>query len=114
MPLQRLSAAFTAPVTETRQLILTKQSDGPRTAQVRHLGKDGQTNPLTVKWQDSYNGSDWTDISGTAEVIDAGTPQAWVLTSNKPYVALAVYGDVDYVVEVGRSDPDVSPLTVAM
>lgn len=109
MSFQRYSRTLVLPVVEDRVLILNKQADAPRSLQFRHLGKDGQTNPATIKMQESQDGVNWDDIAGTAQVVDAGNGTSLLITSNKPYVALAGYGNVDVEVEVNRSDPD-SPL----
>ena len=100
---------ITLPVAEGRVLVLNKQAAAPRTAQFRHLGKTGQTSPATVKWQESDDGVNYTDIAGTAQVIDAGQATAWLLSSTKSFVALVGYGNIDIEIDVGRSDPD-SPL----
>jgi hypothetical protein len=98
--------AFTLPIVEARVLILNKQPDSPRSVHFRHLGKTGETNPATAKWQESQDGTNWDDIAGTAQVIDQGAGTSWLLTSTKPYVALAAFGNVEVEVEVNRSDPD--------
>jgi hypothetical protein len=96
----------TLPITEERVLVLNKQPDAPRAVLFRHLGKTGETNPATAKWQESQDGTNWDDIAGTAQVVSAGAATSWLLTSSKPYVALAAFGNVDIEVEVNRSDPD--------
>ena len=106
MSFQRYSRTLTLPIIEGRVLVLNKQSDAPRSLQVRHLGKAGQTNPATIKMQESQDAVNWNDIGGTGQVIDAGNGTSLLITSNKPYVALAGYGNVDIEVEVNRSDPD--------
>jgi hypothetical protein len=106
---------ITLPVTEARVLILNKQPDGPRSALLRHLGKPSETNPATVKWQESQDGTNWDDIAGTAQVVSAGAPASWLLTSTKPFVALAAFGNIDVEVQLDRSDPDQAlPETVSL
>lgn len=98
--------SLTLPITEDRVLILNRQADTPRTIRLRHQGKPGQTNPATVKWQESNDNANWNDIAGTAQVVDTGQGTSWIITSTKSYVALAGYGNVDVEVSVSRSDPD--------
>lgn len=115
MSFQKFTRNLTLPVTEERVLIMNKQSDAPRAVQVRHLGKSGETTPATLKFQESQDGTNWYDISGTTVVVDSGSGTSWLVTSNKPYVALAGYGNVDIEVAVDRSDPDTSlPQTINM
>jgi hypothetical protein len=97
---------ITLPVSEDRVLILNRQADSPRSVHLRHLGKSGQTGPATVKWQESQDNVNWNDIAGTSQIVDAGQGTAWLITSTKPYVALAGYGNVDVEVDVNRTDPD--------
>lgn len=106
MAFQKYSRVISLPITESRVLVLNRQASSPRAVLLRHLGKAGQTNPATVKWQESQDGVNWQDISGTAQVVDAGNGTTWVLQSTAPYVALAAYGNIDVEVEVNRSDPD--------
>ena len=106
MSFQGMTREFTLPITESRVLVLQKQADGARAVLMRHLGKSEQTSPATVKFQESQDGSQWYDIAGTIFVVDAGSPASWLITSTKPYVALAGYGNVDVEVAVIRSDPD--------
>jgi hypothetical protein len=101
------------PVTESRIIVLRKQADSPRTVHLRHLGRPGQTGPVTAKWQESLDGTTWNDIAGSAKIIDASAGTAWLIVSTKPFLALAAYGNVDIEVTVSRSDPDSSlPQTV--
>ncbi len=106
MSMTKFNRTLTLPITEDRVLILAKQADTPRQIQLRHLGKSGQTTPATLKWQESQDGSNWYDIAGTSITVAAGAGTGWMLTSTKPYVALAGYGNVDVEVSVDRSDPD--------
>ena len=48
----------------------------------------------------------WYDIAGTSVAVDAGTGTTWLISSTKPYIAMAGYGNVDVEVSVDRSDPD--------
>lgn len=106
MSMTSFQRTIALPVTESRVLIFNKQADNPRTVHLRHLGKVGQTSPATVKWQESQDAVNWDDISGTAQVVDAGKGTAWLLSSTKPYIALAAFGNVDVEVKLNRSDPD--------
>lgn len=113
MSVETFQRAILLPVTEARVLILNKQADTPRAVHLRHLGKTGQTTPATVKWQESQDNVNYDDIAGTAVVVNAGKGTAWLLTSTKPFIALAAFGNVDVEVQIGRSDPDGSlPQTV--
>jgi hypothetical protein len=103
------------PITETRVLILIKQADSPRSIHIRHLAKAGQTNPATVKLQESNDNSSYTDIAGTAQTLDAGYGTSMVISSTKPYIALSGYGNVDVEVMVVRTDTDTTlPQTVSI
>lgn len=115
MSMTNFNTTFLTPVTEDRVLILNKQIDAPRAVHLRHLNKTGQTGPVTVKWQESQDGVNWDDIAGTSQVVNAGAGTSWLLNSNKPFVALAAFGNVDVEVQISRSDPDTSlPMTVSL
>lgn len=104
---------ITLPITESRVLILNKQADAPRLIHLRHLGKPGETTPATAKWQESQDNVNFDDVAGTAVVVDAGKGTSWLLTTTKPFVALAAFGNVDVEIHISRSDPDgVLPQTV--
>ena len=107
--------SITLPVTEERVLIMNKQADSPRAFVIRHEGKSGQTGPATIKFQESMDATNYYDISGTAQNIDAGAGTSLLITSTNPYVALSGYGNVDIEVEIIRSDPDsVLPQSVSI
>lgn len=115
MSFQSYTTTVTLAVTETRVMVLSKQADGAKTIMVRHLGLDSETNPATLKLQESQDNSSWTDVSGSAQVVSADGCASWLVTSTKPYVALTGYGNVSIEVSVTRSDPDQSiPFTVNM
>ncbi len=115
MSMQSYKRVVTLPVTIDRVLILIKQADSPRTFHIRHLGKPGETGPATIKFQESQDGTAYYDIAGTSQNISMGAGTSMLITSTKPYVGLAGYGNVDIEISVNRSDPDsVLPQTISM
>jgi hypothetical protein len=53
----------------------------------------------TVKYQESSDGTTWSDITGTTATISPGQVNGQIVTSVAPYLALYAQGDV--LIEVG-------------
>ncbi|KKN55300.1 hypothetical protein LCGC14_0583910 [marine sediment metagenome] len=106
MSVRNLNIKIQLPVTEARVLRLTQSASIPRTMSVRHLNETGDTGPATVKWQESQDGVTFTDIAGTATVLNPGAGQSYLITSTSPFVALSGFGDVAIEVAVQRTDND--------
>lgn len=101
-------AVYTAPAIAARVLEFAASGDLPPYCVVENL--DG-TSSVAVKYQESDDGTTWTDLAGTTVSINPGESDGQIVTASRARIALHVGGNVQIQFSVTRQ-VDGAPLNL--
>ena len=94
------TATYVAPAVADRVLRFRNAQDVPPYVVVENL--EGAVS-VPIKFQESDDGTNWTDISGTAATVNPGTSVATEVVSSRAMVALHAGGNARIQVTVNRT-----------
>jgi|CXWL01.1.fsa_nt_gi hypothetical protein len=94
------SAYYTAPAIAARIVEFKNNGSLPPYVVVENLGT---TASASVIYQESDDGSTWTDIASTTTTVNPGTSNGQKITSTKAHLALKAGGNVPLLVSVHRT-----------
>ena len=91
--------SFLAPAIQARVLELNANGDLPPYVVVENIGTSAS---VAIVWQESDDGSTWTDIGGTTKSINPSKSDGQVIVTTKRKIALSAGGGMRLLVAVAR------------
>lgn len=93
------SAVYAAPAIAGRVVRFRNDGDSGPVCTVENLSP---TSSAPIKYQESDNGSTWTDIAGTTATVNPGESNVQTVVASRAFIALNVGGNLNILFHCAR------------
>lgn len=93
------SAVYTAPAIAERVVEFRNDGDSPAVCTVENLST---TNSAALKYQESSNGTTWSDIAGSTVTVNPGLSNTQLVVAAQSRIALHIGGNLQVQVHIAR------------